>query len=120
MEPQLLADGANIREMKICAVNSLFASVNFLSQGRAFPWPSPHHLHVHKIHYSRTNGAPDYTREALGSQTPQAGAVGGGAPYTCWDLGWVCGVPPSDLLQPCMQPGLSMASLPGMVSKAEA
>jgi hypothetical protein len=41
-EPQLLADGPGIREMKIYVVNSLFASANFLSQGRDFPWPSPH------------------------------------------------------------------------------
>lgn len=37
VEPQLLADGAGIRKMKIHAVNLLFASVNFLSQGRTFP-----------------------------------------------------------------------------------
>lgn len=37
VEPQLLADGAGIRKMKIHAVNLLFASVNFLSQGRVFP-----------------------------------------------------------------------------------
>lgn len=115
MEPQLLADGADIREMKIYSVNSLFASVNFLSQGRAFPWPSPHHLHIHKIHHSRTDGAPDCTREALGGQTPRAGA-GGGAPCTCWGLGWVFGVH----LQVCFNHVCSMASLPGMVSRAEA
>lgn len=39
VEPQLLADGASIRKMKIHAVNLLFASVNFLSQGRASPGP---------------------------------------------------------------------------------
>lgn len=105
MEPQLLADGADIRKMKIYAVNSLFASVNFFSQGRAFPWPLPHHLHVHKIHHSRTDGAPDCTREALGGQTPRAGAVG-----------WVCGIH----LQVCFNHVGSMASLPGMVSRAEA
>lgn len=37
VEPQLLTDGAGIRKMKIHAVNLLFASVNFLSQGRTFP-----------------------------------------------------------------------------------
>lgn len=77
MEPQLLADGANIREMKIYAVKSLFASVNFLSQGRAFPWPSLHHLHVHKIHYSRTDGAPDSSGRGCGR--------GHCAPSGAWD-----------------------------------
>lgn len=37
VEPQLLADGAGIRKVKIHAVNLLFASVNFLSQGKTFP-----------------------------------------------------------------------------------
>ena len=52
VEPQLLADGAGIRKMKIHAVNLLFASVNFLSQGKTFPLAQPCHLHVHKTHYS--------------------------------------------------------------------
>lgn len=95
MEPQLLADGADIREMKIYSVNSLFASVNFLSQGRAFPWPSPHHLHVHKIHLSRTDGAPDCTREALGGQTPRAGVGGGTMHLLGLGMGFWC--PPSGL-----------------------
>lgn len=55
MEPQLLADGAGIRKMKIHAVNLLLASVNFLSQGKTFPRPWPYHLHVHKTHHSRTD-----------------------------------------------------------------
>lgn len=100
MEPQLLADGADIREMKIYAVNSLFANVNFLSQGRAFPWPSPHHLRVHKIHHSRTDGAPDCTREALGGQTPRARAVRRGNVHLL-GLGMGLWCPPSGLLQPC-------------------
>lgn len=36
-QPRMLADGAGIRKMKIQAVNLLFASVNFLSQGKTFP-----------------------------------------------------------------------------------
>lgn len=57
VEPQLLADGAGIRKMKIHAVNLLFASVNFLSQGKTFPLAQPCHLHVHKTHYSRIDRA---------------------------------------------------------------
>lgn len=113
----MLADGAGIRKMKIYAVNSLFASVNFLSQSRAFPWPSLHHLYIHKIHYGRTDGATECTcgwshSSGRGCRREYHALAG------VW--GWVCGVPPLALLQPCMQPGPSISFLPGVAHREEA